>query len=309
MIVTCPGCGAKYRVRDESVPQGGAELKCPTCSSVFVAHPPKHSEAEISTALERVTRAKEAAEAKLAEIDAVRAGLEQRALEAERAAQEAEARLQQAEASIIVLRSELGAVQSTAQGEVASRLQPLEAEVMRWREEAARAIARANAAADAEVRVLQMTEELARARAAANHAPEVARLTEELSAAQRGAGRLRTELDSAQQNVSALQAELHRTQERLRENESGGARPSLLEDEVQRLRGQLANASTTPPGPALSPAMTSLIAAVAPMLWGLEQAIKYLEPFAATEPALAGHVRQLQLLHGVLTRLSNEAKG
>ncbi|HEY4221371.1 MAG TPA: zinc-ribbon domain-containing protein, partial [Myxococcota bacterium] len=97
MIVTCPGCGSKYRVRDEAVPQGGAELKCPSCGAVFVAHPPKHSEEEIGAAVDRITKAKDVAELRLKDVEREKAELERRA-------HEAEARTQQLEAQIIVLR-------------------------------------------------------------------------------------------------------------------------------------------------------------------------------------------------------------
>jgi predicted Zn finger-like uncharacterized protein len=40
MIVTCPGCGSKYRVRNESVPTDGARMKCPKCETMFLAKPP-----------------------------------------------------------------------------------------------------------------------------------------------------------------------------------------------------------------------------------------------------------------------------
>jgi len=38
MIVTCPGCSAKYRVKDQAVPQAGAKMKCPKCGKFFAAH-------------------------------------------------------------------------------------------------------------------------------------------------------------------------------------------------------------------------------------------------------------------------------
>jgi hypothetical protein len=269
---------------------------------VFVAHPPKHSDAEIHTALEKMTRAKETADERTSALEKERADLDRRAADAERRAGEAEARQQQAEAQVIVLRSELASVQNDARAAMA----PLEQELTRLREEAARANARANAASEAELRVLSMTEELARARAAANHAPEVTRLNEELNAAQRGAGRLRTDLEIAQQEIARLNAQLA-----LAGSGSSAAEASLksqLEAELTRLREQLSNQATVPPGPALSPTLASLIAAVGPLLWGLEQTIKYLEPFGANEPALAGHLKQLQLVHGVLTRLTKEAQ-
>jgi predicted Zn finger-like uncharacterized protein len=40
MIVTCPGCSSKYRVRNEAVPADGARMKCPKCETLFLAKPP-----------------------------------------------------------------------------------------------------------------------------------------------------------------------------------------------------------------------------------------------------------------------------
>jgi len=37
MIVTCPGCTAKFRVKDEMIPAGGAKMKCPKCATMFAA--------------------------------------------------------------------------------------------------------------------------------------------------------------------------------------------------------------------------------------------------------------------------------
>ena len=154
MIVTCPGCSAKYRVRDEAVPEGGAELRCPTCNASFMALPPKHSEGEIAGAVDKLTRAKEAAEQRLAEQDHRRVEAERRAIEAERRAQEAEARLQQAEAQVIVLQSELQGTRAESRGAQV----PLENEIVRLREELPRMAARANFAADADQRILHLTE-------------------------------------------------------------------------------------------------------------------------------------------------------
>ena len=39
----------------DALAQGGAELKCPSCAAVFVAHPPKHSDSEIQSAVEKMT--------------------------------------------------------------------------------------------------------------------------------------------------------------------------------------------------------------------------------------------------------------
>lgn len=40
MIVTCPGCASKYRVRNEAVPPDGARMRCPKCETLFLAKPP-----------------------------------------------------------------------------------------------------------------------------------------------------------------------------------------------------------------------------------------------------------------------------
>jgi predicted Zn finger-like uncharacterized protein len=296
MIVTCPGCSSKYRVRDEAVPAGGAELKCPSCGAVFVAHPPKHSEEEIATALERITKAKEAAEQKLAELESQHAALERRAAEAE-------ARSQKLDAQVVVLRSEL----VNAQTEARNLMGPLEAEVARLRDENVRAMARANAAQDAEMRVLQLTEELARARAAANHAPEVNRLTEELQSAQKTTGRLYTDLDVEKQKVARLEEEVRTLKSRAGNEGETTAEIRRLKDELSRTQQQAQQAQQQAQSAPANGNVGALVSAVGPMLWGLEQAIKYLEPYGANEAALAAHVRQLQLLQVVLQRLQKES--
>ncbi len=40
MIVTCPGCDSNYRVPNEKVPPGGARMRCPQCSTEFLAQLP-----------------------------------------------------------------------------------------------------------------------------------------------------------------------------------------------------------------------------------------------------------------------------
>jgi hypothetical protein len=78
--------------------------------------------------------------------------------------------------------------------------------------------------------------------------------------------------------------------------------------EIQRLRTDLMKAATMPLGKtadatAGTSEITSLIAALPPMMWGLERAVEYLEPFAKTETMLDAHVRQLSLLRSVLKKL------
>jgi predicted Zn finger-like uncharacterized protein len=40
MIVTCPGCASKYRVKSDAVPDAGARMRCPKCETLFFARPP-----------------------------------------------------------------------------------------------------------------------------------------------------------------------------------------------------------------------------------------------------------------------------
>jgi predicted Zn finger-like uncharacterized protein len=46
VVVTCPGCAAKYRVRNETVPPDGARMRCPKCETLFLARPPTDAVAE-----------------------------------------------------------------------------------------------------------------------------------------------------------------------------------------------------------------------------------------------------------------------
>ncbi len=38
MIVECPKCKKKYRVKDEDVPIGGAPVQCPSCGNIFTIY-------------------------------------------------------------------------------------------------------------------------------------------------------------------------------------------------------------------------------------------------------------------------------
>lgn len=41
MIITCPHCSARYRVKDDMIPAKGKRIRCKKCSAVFVAYPDK----------------------------------------------------------------------------------------------------------------------------------------------------------------------------------------------------------------------------------------------------------------------------
>ena len=259
MIVTCPSCASKYRVRDEAVPPEGAELQCPTCNAHFVAHPPKLDPEQLAGVLEKVTRARDAAEAR---------------------AQELEAQL--------------------AAGADAHR---------RLQDEVTRLRAGALDAADAQRR---LTDEVARLRASAADGAELVQVKQQLFEAQKKQKATAAEVDVANSLISTLQAEVNTL--RAQAAKSAGLtqvtqRATALQAELDVVRGQLEDAQRAARSPSsVSPELTGLIGAVSPMLWGLEQALVYLEQFAGSEPTLAGHVKQLRLLQKVLTRLADAAK-
>ena len=41
MIITCPNCAARYKVKDGLITAKGKKVKCRKCASVFVAYPDK----------------------------------------------------------------------------------------------------------------------------------------------------------------------------------------------------------------------------------------------------------------------------
>lgn len=315
MIVTCPSCSSKYRVRDEAVPSEGAQLQCPTCQAVFVAHPPKHSEAELREAIERLTAARDDAEQRASQAEARAAQIEARTSQAEARANAGDARIRDLESQVQTLRAELTA----ARDDATKRLRGREEEIARLADETARMRERLRSLTEAEVRWGKLNDELAQLRTTAARtadlAAENARMKDELALAQKTTARLHQDVEAAQKVIAALQAEIAGLQSAA--HAAAQMRPSPaateLEAEVRRLREQLATFASSAGGgvdghrgPPVGH-VQGLIAAVGPMLWGLEQAIKYLEPFSSNEPALAGHVRQLQLLCGVLTRLHRES--
>ena len=39
MIVQCPSCASRYRIRDSNIPPSGGKIRCPSCSHSFVVYP------------------------------------------------------------------------------------------------------------------------------------------------------------------------------------------------------------------------------------------------------------------------------
>jgi predicted Zn finger-like uncharacterized protein len=258
MIVTCPSCAAEYRVRDDAVPAAGAQLRCPKCSTLFLAHRPAQKDKELTDAIDRLTRAREEAEAETRDLEK---RLQDQKLEAERQRAEftranevAGRALAQREQEITQLWTELAQARGSEGAGDKSRLFEMKVAELATKLQAA-------------------NDELAALRAHPDASAQAQRLTEALDSAQKVVERLTNELDSAKEVIDNQRAELSRL------SLEAGADAQLV----------------------------SLVGAVSPMLWGLDQALRYLEPFAVSEPALAAHVRNLQLLAGVLQRLTDRA--
>lgn len=293
MIVTCPSCSAKYRVRDDAVPAEGAQLKCPECAQLFLAQRPKHNKDEMVQALERLTSAKE-------ELERENHALHKRMADAEsdfdraktefhRANEEAGRALSQRDRELADMRGELERLRQSVANQQGQGMQ---------------LVAYEQRVSELTQKLTRVHDELERVRSAGAAAgPEVAQMRDQLNKAQTVAGRLTSELDGARRAQAAAEQRAQALEGQLRQGQSTPTNP-LLEMEVQRLREQLAELSQGGGGGGVDANVMGLIAALAPMLWGLDQAIQYLHPFAATEPALATHVRQLQLLRGVLDKLA-----
>jgi len=170
--------------------------------------------------------------------------------------------------------------------------------------ELARATARADAADQS---VARLKDELMRAQRAAGDSAELLSTKQHLLDAQRQERTIRADLDVANTIITSLKAEVKVLR--------GTAAPAQvqaaesveqLQREIGRLREQLTAQAGASSSSGQSLGLRSLVGAVAPMLWGLEQSISYLEQFAANEATLAGHVKQMHLLHKVLKRLADE---
>jgi len=263
VIVTCPSCSSKYRVRDEAVPPEGAELQCPSCNSIFMAHPLKTEVDGANVALEKMTRARDAAELRVLELE-----------------------------------NELSAAKAAIDSK--------DIDVSRARADAARADARI-AAADASVR--RLSDEIARSRAAGD-AAELLAVKQQLFETQRRQKSISADLDVANTLVASLQTEM--TALRSSRSSTGGPgadatrQIAALQTELEALRTQTAKTSSSSSSSSSSSQTQSMIAAIGPMLWGLDNSITYLEQFAGNEKTLAGHVRQLRLLQKVLQRLADQ---
>jgi predicted Zn finger-like uncharacterized protein len=276
MIVTCPQCSAKYRVRDEAIPVGGAELECPECSAHFIAHPP--STEDLNRAIDKLTDAKTTLEARL----------DEKSSQLEAAKQEAD---------------ELQAQLERLRAEGAQAIQMRDDELARLKSEVA---SKTN-------ELGHLGADIGKLRTAAE---EGARWREQLHAAQGEVSKLREQITA----MSAVHAELEMARQRITmlENTERGMpgaeqKVAALEAEVKSLKDQLAlslaKASDSGRGGAsIPPEVASMVAAMGPMLWGLDKAIEYLEPFSGNEEALAGHVRQLKTLAGIIKRLTAEVQ-
>lgn len=170
----------------------------------------------------------------------------------------------------------------------------------------------------AEGSVNRLTDELRRhqqkAALGAGDGAELLTVKNQLLESQRRERTMSAELEVANGLVSNLQIEMNALRARAPSQSFGKPqeispmaqlRIDGLTTDLLAVRQQLADINRGSSS-SVSPAIRSLIAAVGPMLWGLDQSVGYLEQFAANEATLAGHVKQLRLLQKVLQRLVDE---
>lgn len=49
MIVQCPACSSRYRIRDDNIPPTGGKIRCPSCGHSFIVYPENPASADAST--------------------------------------------------------------------------------------------------------------------------------------------------------------------------------------------------------------------------------------------------------------------
>lgn len=309
MIVTCPNCTTKFRVRDDSVPEEGAQLKCATCSTVFMAYAPKKSDEDIKTIVERLKTTKEAAVERVRSLEGEVGTLRTRLQNFEGELQKLRTQNLQLNQETDDLRRGREAIERRFHDEV-SRLKdellaakaqsiasgPIQAELESAQKEAELYKAQAQEAGRLKDDIVRLQGDLlkAKATAALGSNEDVQKLKAALDMAERTTGKLTFDLESTRQELENLK----------REGGGGDKDAEHYRAEAERLRKQLAMVVDS--GRELIDA-DELLAAVGPLLWGLDNAIEYIGPFAGTEPLLQGHFRQLQLLSGVIHRLQKSA--
>jgi predicted Zn finger-like uncharacterized protein len=259
VIVTCPSCASKYRVRNDAVPEGGAELQCASCKASFVAYPPQRQ-------IEESTVERSMPPIDLAE------------------------RSRDLEAALTSM--------TAGREELMRRLRDKDADV-------SRADARASAA---EATVARLKDELARAQRLAGDGIELISVRQDLLELQRRERTLQADLEVANGLIGSLQTEVHAIKGKgaFGTDAQAAHQVEQLQADLVRLRAQLALQASSAVPLGASSSVRTLVSAIGPMLWGLEQSLGYLEQYAANEATLAGHVRQLHLLEKVLKRLVDE---
>lgn len=291
MIVTCPSCNAKYRVRDEAVPTSGAQLRCPECSTMFLARRPAHQEQELVEAVERLSQANQEAEQKAAELarqlaeckrhrDATDREMLRQREDSTHLLATKESALRQSERRWEAAQEELRAAKATE-----ARLEGLE-------------LARANLSLE----VTQLRHELATTRQNASPRAEFEALQQSWSDLRIAHQRLSDERNADRGVIVHLQEELQRVR-----SEPAQAAVAQLERELAAAQAELRSARDKTGLASVEDEVMALMTAIAPLLWALDQSVQYLSPFSATEPVLSNHVRNLQLLSGVLRKLVDVA--
>jgi chromosome segregation ATPase len=188
---------------------------------------------------------------------------------------------------------------TAAREELMRRLRDKDAEL-------ARVAGRAHAA---EASVARLTDDLGRAQRMAGDSAELLSVKQHLLEVQRRERTMQADLEVANGLIASLQTEVH-----ILKGGTSTAAQTQAAQKVEQLQADVVRSQVaaqveamTSATNAASPSMRSLISAIGPMLWGLNQSVGYLEQFAANEATLAGHVKQLHLLEKVLKRLVDEA--
>lgn len=291
MIVTCPNCNAKYRVRDEAVPASGAQLRCPECNTMFLARRPAHQEKELLEAVERLSHANQEAERKASE-------LERLLTECKRHRDTVERDLlhHREETAHLLATNDAALRQSERRWEAAQEeLQAAKANEVRLRD---LETVKANLTNE----IAQLRQELMTCRQNSSPRVEFEALQQALQDVRLAHQRLSDEHNADRGVIVHLQEELLR----VRSEPTHGV-VAKLEQELAAARAEV-NAAREKTGlSAAEQELTAHMTALAPMLWALDQSLQYLSPFSITEPVLANHVRNLQLLSGMLRKLVDVA--
>lgn len=258
---------------------------------MFLARRPAHQEQELVQAVERLSQANQEAE--------------RRAAEFERQLAECKRHRDAAERELLRHREESAHLLTTKESALRQwerRWEAAEEELKVARANEARLQGLETARANLSAEVTELRHELATARQ--NSSPRA-----EFEALQRTWSDLRVAHQRLSDEHNADRGVIVHLQEELQRVRSASTHESVaqLERELVAARAEVQRTREKTDLVAVEQEVMALVTALAPMLWALDQAVQYLSPFSVTEPVLSTHVRNLQLLSGVLRKLVDVA--